>query len=182
MAIEAWMSWEGGVDLVAKTASELEQPNVIVHVARMVHTPVGSAPSGLVLIPDGSGAPQVMGFVSSDLEVGKYFGPHIFAGTPFENAPILQAKFDFNIMAPQSAAVRIEVEGHTIESKLSGLLDLQVADRGAGNLPFNEHALEAAASRVELKFDGQPMSVIRPAVGMSGGPAAVWAPAGHYWR
>ena len=182
MAVRAWMSWEGGVDLVAKTASNLEQPNVIVHVARMVHTPVGSAPSGMILIPDASGAPQLMGFVSSDLEVGKYFGPNIFAGTPFENVPVLEANFDFNIITPQSAGVRIEVEDHTIESKLSGFLDLQVADRDADALPFNEHVLEAAASRVELKFDGQPMSIIRPSTGMSGGPAAVWAPSGHYWR
>ena len=45
MSISKWMSWEGGVDLVAVTSPDLQMPNVIVHVARMVHTPVGSAPS-----------------------------------------------------------------------------------------------------------------------------------------
>jgi hypothetical protein len=176
------MSWEGGVDLVAKTRSDLEQPNVIVHAARMVHTPVGSAPSGLVLISDKSGEPQLMGFVSSDVEVGKYFGPHIFVGTPFENAPVLQAAFQFTLLAPQSVAVRIEVGGHIIVSKLSGCTDLHPVERLAGALPFHERALEAAASRVELSFDGEPLSIIRPAVGMSGGPAATWAASGMYWR
>jgi len=44
MAVTQWMSWEGGVDLIAVTAPDVAMPNVIVHVARMVHTPVGSAP------------------------------------------------------------------------------------------------------------------------------------------
>ena len=65
MAMTRWMSWEGGVDLVAVTAPGLEMPNVIVHVARMVHTPVGSAPAGSVLWqPDPAAAPVVCGFVS----------------------------------------------------------------------------------------------------------------------
>jgi hypothetical protein len=182
MAVNAWMSWEGGVDLVAKTNSSLEQPNVIVHVARMVNTPVGSAPSGMILIPDASGAPQLMGFVSSDLNVGKYFGPHIFAGTPFESAPVLEAQFTFKFLAPQFVSVRLEAGGHVIESKLSGLMDLELAERDASTLPFSERALEAPASRIELTFDGAPMSIIRPSSGMSGGPAAAWSPTGMYWR
>jgi len=43
------MSWEGGVDLVGATSPEAQQPNVIVHVARLVHTPAGSAPAGMLL-------------------------------------------------------------------------------------------------------------------------------------
>ena len=39
MPIKNWMSWEGGVDLVAMTKPGLSMPNVILHVARMVHTP-----------------------------------------------------------------------------------------------------------------------------------------------
>lgn len=91
--VTQWMSWEDGVDLVAKTHPELAEPNVIVHVARMVHTPVGSTPAGMVLYqPDPSKVPEIMGFVCEDEKVGAYFGPHIFANTPFENAPILKAK------------------------------------------------------------------------------------------
>ena len=49
-----WMSWQDGVDLVAVTDPSLTQPNVIIHVAGVVHTPFGTAPSGMVLYqPDG---------------------------------------------------------------------------------------------------------------------------------
>ena len=47
MAVTQWMSREGGVDLITVTAPDVAIQNVIVHVARMVHTPVGSAPCGL---------------------------------------------------------------------------------------------------------------------------------------
>jgi hypothetical protein len=60
MPVSSWMSWEGGVDLVAATSPGSPLPNLIVHVARMVHTPVGSAPSGMVLWqPDPKGPPAV---------------------------------------------------------------------------------------------------------------------------
>jgi len=36
-----WMCREGGGDLIALTSEEIAMPNIIVHVARMVHTPVG---------------------------------------------------------------------------------------------------------------------------------------------
>ena len=37
-----WMSWKGGIDLVAATSPHLEMPNLIVYLGRMVNTPVGS--------------------------------------------------------------------------------------------------------------------------------------------
>ena len=93
--VSKWMSWEGGIDLVAVTSPDLQMPNVIVHLGRMVNTPVGNAPSGMVLWqPDTTGMPAVMGFVSTNAEVGKYFGPNIFAGTPFEEAPALNATIE----------------------------------------------------------------------------------------
>ena len=46
--VTKWMSWEAGVDLVAVTSPDLQMPNVIVHLGRMVNTPVGSAPSGMI--------------------------------------------------------------------------------------------------------------------------------------
>jgi len=68
------MSWEGGIDLVAVTSPDLQMPNIIVHLGRMVNTPVGNAPSGMVLWqPDPNAMPLVMGFVSTNHEVGKYF-------------------------------------------------------------------------------------------------------------
>lgn len=182
MAIKSWMSWEGGVDLLALTSAEMAQPNVIVHVARMVHTPVGSAPSGMILIPDGNGAPQLMGFVSSNSNVGEYFGPHIFAGTPFENAPVLQAEFEFFIDAISSASTRITVEGHVIELQLSDLGALESVDCTPGNLPFHERSLAAKAAGAKLKFDGQEISLVIPSAGMNGGPAAVYSACGIYER
>src|SRR5687768_7465139 len=143
--VQKWMSWEGGVDFVGLSQEGLEQPNVIVHIARMVHTPVGSAPSGMVLIPGDDGQPILAGFVSGSEKVGQYFGPNIFAGTPFENVPVLQADIATDIDAPNSARVTVTLTGYTIELELRDLGELQAVDRPAGGLPFSERALEAKA-------------------------------------
>lgn len=182
MKTNHWMSWEGGVDLVALTQANLEMPNVIVHVARMVHTPVGSAPSGMILLPNEDGSPKVMGFISTNAAVCDYFAPNIFAGTPFEQAPSLQADFDFFIDAPQVASVKISVAGHEVELQLSELGDLHRVNRQSPNLPFHDDSLEAAAASVSLKVDGEPLNILIPPMGMSGGPAAVYAAAGIYSR
>lgn len=182
MVVQSWMSWEGGVDLMAMTSADMTQPNVIVHVARMVHTPVGSAPSGMILIPDESGTPQLMGFVSADPSVGAYFGPHIFAGTPFENAPALHAEFDFSIDSSNNASTRIKVEGHVIELQLNDLGALESVDCPPGNLPFHERSLMATASSAMLKFDGKEIPLVIAPSNMSGGPAAVYSACGIYQR
>ena len=46
-AVTKWMSWENGIDLVAIT--NLQMPNVIIHLGHMVHTPVCPAPPGIIL-------------------------------------------------------------------------------------------------------------------------------------
>jgi len=109
--VSKWMSWDGGIDLVAVTSPDLsaggsaQMPNVIVHLGRMVNTPVGNAASGMILWqPDPAAMPAVMGFVSTNETVGKYFGPNIFAGTPFEQAPVLNATFDIQIGADTATA------------------------------------------------------------------------------
>jgi len=95
MPLSAWMSWEGGVDLVGATSPEAQQPNVIVHVARLVHTPAGSAPAGMLLYhPPPESPPVCAGFVSPDPVVGAYFGPNVFAGTPFEGLPVVTAEIE----------------------------------------------------------------------------------------
>ena len=64
MNITNYMSWVGRVD-VAGVHGLSETPNIIVHVARMVHTPAGSAPAGMILIqPDPAAPPTLMGFIS----------------------------------------------------------------------------------------------------------------------
>lgn len=184
MAVKNWMSWEGGVDLVAVTDVSLGQPNVIVHVARMVHTPVGSAPSGVVLWqPDAGAAPQFIGFVSSDSKVGAYFGTHIFAGTPFEQAPVHEATITIETDLPDSVSARVEAGGMVFETVLSGLGALEAINRLPADMPpFAQMGIEAVASSASLKVDGRAVDVTVPPIGISGGAAAVWAPAGIYTR
>jgi hypothetical protein len=181
--INSWMSWECGVDLVAVTQEGLAMPNVIIHVARMVHTPVGSAPAGMVLWqPDTAGAPAVMGFISTDAKVGAYFGPHIFAGTPFENAPVLTAEISAECGAGRAAST-VKVGGITLEVELTGLGALERINRAPGPMtPFTQDVIEAAAATATLKVNGAAVSILVPPVGISGGPAAVLAAAGFYAR
>lgn len=183
MSIDNWMAWEGGVDLVALTEANLTMPNVIVHVARMVHTPVGSAPSGMIFWqPDAAAPPVVIGFVSSDPKVGAYFGSHIFAGTPFENAPVLDAKIDITIEG-STATARVETAGHVFVATLENLGDTGVIQRvPAAASPFTQQGLESAASSATLTVNGQNIPVIIPPMGISGGPAAVLSACGIYSR
>ncbi len=181
--ITSWMSWEGGADLCAATEEGLAMPNVIVHVARMVHTPVGSAPAGMIFWqPDPKGPPAIMGFVSPDPAVGAYFGPHIFAGTPFEQAPVLVA--DITITnAAGSASSLVKVGDFTFEVAMTELGALEHISRAPGGMtPFTQDVLEAVAGATTLKVNGAAVSILVPPVGISGGPASVFAAAGLYAR
>jgi hypothetical protein len=177
------MSWEGGVDLVACTRPGLAMPNVIVHVARLVHTPVGGAAAGMVFYqPDPAGAPLVMGFVAHAAEVGRYFGPGIFAGTPFEQAPALEARIEIEIAARHVGAT-VTAGGHVLRTRLENLGPLGLVQRAPGAMtPFHQQGLEAVAGRAQLWVGGSEVPVMVPPVGISGGPAAVFAPAGLYAR
>ena len=182
--VNNWMSWEGGFDLVALSQPALPMPNVIVHVARMVHTPVGSAPAGMIMIPGPSGAPELMGFVSPDAKVAAYFGPKIFAGTPFENAPVLQGTIDINSSTlPASVSVTIKVASMTIAATMSGLGALESHVRAPAAMPpFAQMVLEAVAKSATLTKNGQNIPLTIPPIGISGGPAAVWSATGLYAR
>lgn len=182
-SLKRWMSWEGGVDLVACTQAGLAMPNVIVHLARIVHTPVGSAASGMIFFqPDPAVAPLVMGFVSHNPEVGHYFGPKIFAGTPFEQAPVLDAWIEIDVSATHVGAT-VTAGGHVVRTRLEGLGELGLIQRAPGGMtPFHQQGLEAVASSARLWVDGNEVSIIVPPVGISGGPAAVFAPTGIYAR
>lgn len=188
MAIEQWMSWEGGVDLIAVTPENAggQMPNIIVHVARMVHTPVGSAPAGMILWqPDPQAPPQIAGYVSRDPKVGAYFGPHIFAGTPFENAPVLEGSIEIS-HAADGAHARVTVGDLLFESHLTAIGPLELIHRGLGEsgnmMPFAQQGLEARAQSATLKINGENVSLILPESTLGGGPAAVWAPSGLYAR
>lgn len=178
------MSWEGGVDLVAATAPGLPMPNVIVHVARLVHTPVGSAPAGMIFFqPDPAGAPLVIGFVvQGSAQVGAYFGPQIFAGTPFEKAPVLDARIQIEIGTSHVGAI-VSTGGHELRTRLEGLSALGLVSREPGGMtPFFQQGIEASAARAQFWVDGKEIPIFVPPIGISGGPAAVYAPTGLYAR
>lgn len=182
-AIQHHMAWEGGIDLCALTDPALDSPNLILHLARMVHTPVGSAPSGMILLQlDPQAPPSLMGFVSSDPKVGAYFGPHIFKDTPFESAPVLTAEFGFHFEADR-CSVELKVAGHKLELHLSDLGPLELIQRDPQAMPpFFQQGLESRAGTVQLSVDDKPLALTLPTIGISGGPPAVWSPAGIYAR
>ncbi len=182
-AVKQWMSWEGGIDLVAVTSPELQMPNVIVHLGRMVNTPVGNAPSGMIFWqPDPQAAPLVMGFISTDAKVGAYFGPNIFAGTPFEKAPVLDADIKIDITS-SSAKSTCVVGGITFEVELSDFSEPYLIDRKPSAMPpFYQQGVEIHARKATLKVNGESINIIIPPVGISGGPASVVSPNGVYAR
>jgi hypothetical protein len=185
MTINHWMSWADGVDLVASTIPGSTTPNVIVHVARLVHTPVGSAPSGMIMFqPDPTQAPLFMGFISADPQVGNYFAPKIFADTPFESAPTLQAKIIINTSdLPHSVSSHILISGYEIEAEFTNLGDLGSIDRAIGSpLPFSQQGLEASATNVSLKINGEAIDIHLLPMGITGGASAVYSLAGIYAR
>ncbi|NOT51776.1 MAG: hypothetical protein HOP10_10935 [Chitinophagaceae bacterium] len=183
MNVTKWMSWEGGIDLVAVTSPDLKMPNVIVHLGRMVSTPVGNAASGMILWqPDPNAMPAVMGFVSTNHEVGKYFGPNIFAGTPFEQAPVLDAKIDIQVYADKAISTCV-VNGYTFEVEMSDFSAPYLIDRKPAVMPpFYQQGVEIHAKKVSLKVNGELINIIVPPVGITGGPASVVAPNGVYAR
>lgn len=181
--VSKWMSWEGGIDLVAVTAPDLQMPNLIVHLGRMVNTPVGNAPSGMILWqPDPNAMPAVMGFVSTDNTVGNYFGPNIFAGTPFEQAPVLNASIDIDITA-EKATSKCVVGDFTFEVEMSDFSAPYLINREPSAMPpFHQQGVEIHAQKVSIKINGQEIDIIVPSVGITGGPASVVSPNGVYAR
>ena len=171
-----WMSWEGGVDLLGATAVGLLMPNAIIHVARVVHTPRGSCPAGMVFWqPDPAAAPALFGFIATDPAIGAYFGPTLFAGTPFEKAPVLTAKISITIGADAGSA-RIEVAGHLIETALGGLAPQVLVDRAPGGMaPFRTQGVERQAGSATLRIDGRDIALASTA-------GSLVSPTGIYGR
>lgn len=123
------------------------------------------------------------GFVCPDPAVGAYFGPRIFAGTPFEQAPVLAAKIEVRVEAPQQVSARVEVGGHVLETRLSALGAVEGIQRDPiATAPFVQQGLEAVAGRAQLFVDGVEVAIHLPPHGPTGGAPAVWAPAGVYAR
>jgi hypothetical protein len=181
--VSQWMSWEGGVDLVALTSADIQMPNIIVHLGRMVNTPVGNAASGMIFWqPDANAAPLVMGFVSTNEKVGQYFGPNIFAGTPFEQAPVLNASIEIDI-TDSTAYSKCVVGNYTFEVWMTDLSKPYLINREPAAMPpFWQQGVERSCGHTILKVNGQTIDIIIPPVGITGGPASVVSPNGVYAR
>lgn len=180
--VTQWMSWEGGVDLAAQYAGK-ETSMVLVHVAAMVHTPVGSAPSGMVLFQDSAdAAPCFMGFISTDQKVADYFGPNIFAGTPFELAPGHVA--DIKVTRGESScSAEVKVGDTHIQIELNDLGHAERSTRGPSeHTPFCEQILERTAGSAKLVVDGEPISLTIPPATPGTAPPVAFTPTGIYSR
>ena len=173
-----FLSWFDGVDAMLKPTPDAPMPNVLVHVARITNTPAGMTPGGMLLInPDNKEMPDLFGFICEEL--GNYYGPKIFKGTPFENAPVLVAKITMNIDFPNSVSTKIEVAGHVIELELSNFDEAQFYHR-EGGMPFTQNVVEALAHTATFKFDGRVLEGQLPESGIGGGLPAVYSPSGIY--
>ncbi len=176
-----FLSWFDGIDAMLKPTPDAPLPNVLVHVARITKTPAGMTPGGMLLInPDNKEMPDVFGFICEDEELGKYYGPKIFKGTPFENAPVLKAVISVEVDFPNKVSTKIEVAGHVIELELSEFDEAQYYNR-VGGMPFTQNVVEALAHKAVFKFDGRILEGELPPGGIGGGLPAVYSPSGLYY-
>lgn len=175
-----FLAWHDGVDAMLKPAPDAPLPNVLVHTARMVCTPMGICKAGMILInPDNKEVPDFFGFVAEDLEIGQYFGPRIFKGTPFEQAPVHLASMSFDVDFPGQVTCRVEAADHVIELALSDF-DKALFYHRPPAMPFTQNVVEARAKQAVFTFDGQVIDGELPAQGMAGGLPACYAPTGLY--
>ncbi len=176
-----FLSWFDGIDAMLKPTPNAPLPNVLVHVARITKTPAGMTPGGMLLInPDNKEMPDLFGFICEDEELGNYYGPKIFKGTPFENAPVLKANISVQVDFPNKVSTRIEVAGHVIELELSEFDEAQYYNR-AGGMPFTQNVVEALAHKAVFTFDGRVLEGALPPDGIGGGLPAVYSPSGLYY-
>lgn len=180
--VSQWMSWEGGVDLAAQYEGK-ETSMVLVHVAAMVHTPVGSAPAGMVLFQDSAdAAPSFMGFISTDQNVADYFGPNIFAGTPFEQAPGHVAEINVT-RGETSCSADVKVGDTRIQVELNDLAPTRRSTREASeHTPFCEQILERTAGSASLRVNGEAVALTVPDAAPGSAPPVAFTPTGIYSR
>lgn len=176
-----FLSWHDGVDAMLKPTPDSPMPNVLIHTGNMVNTPKGVCKGGMILInPENKEVPDFFGFITEDEEIGKYYGPKIFKGTPFENAPVHKADITITLDFPNKVSSSIEVAGHTIELELSDFEDAKFYHRPATGLPFIQNVVEALAKKAVFKFDGKTIQGNLPPEGLAGGLPACYAPTGIY--
>jgi hypothetical protein len=184
MAVTQWMCWEGALHLSATTRPGFDAPNLLLHVARLVITPVGSAAAGLLSwSPEPGRPPALAGFLCMDALVGSYFAPKIWAGTPYEKSPVLPGQIAFATKLPHAASARVQVAGHVFEVALDAIAPQQLVQRAPGHpLPFAQQGIEAAAGAVALRVNGVELRATVAKTGAFGGPGAAWSATGIYAR
>lgn len=184
MAVTQWMCWEGALHLAATTRPGFEQPNLVLHVARLVSTPVGSAPAGWIeWSPEPNRPPALFGFLCMDALVGSYFAPKIWAGTAYEKAPVVSGQISFATKLPHAASARVQVGGHVFEVALDALGPQQLVQRTVGHpMPFAQQGVEAAAGAVALRVNGQSVTPTVAKHSTLGGPGASWSACGVFAR
>ena len=180
--VSEWMSWEGGVDLAARY-NDKEGSLIFIHVAAMVHTPIGSAPGGMVLLQESPDeAPALMGFISTDARIADYFGPNIFAGSPFESAPGLEAAIEVT-HDDDSCSADVTIADTRIQLSMTGLGETKRATREPNNeAPFVQQILERSAGSVSLVINDEKQNISVIPNGERGEPSAAFTPAGIYSR
>lgn len=177
-----FLSWTDGVDALLKPSDDAPLPHVLVHVARVTNTPWGIAPAGMLLInPDMKEVPDFFGFVCADEELGKYFGPKIFKGTPFEQAPVFKANINIHVDFPGNVRATIEVAGHVCELEMSSFDAAQYYNRDPFPMPFRQNVIEAKASSATFKWNGKIIGGALPATGIGSGLPACYSPSGMYF-
>ncbi|NLH41470.1 MAG: hypothetical protein GX448_06485 [Planctomycetes bacterium] len=175
-----FLAWHDGVDALLKPSPDSPMPNVLIHTARMVCTPMGICQAGMILInPANKAVPDFFGFVAEDLDIGRYFGPRIFKGTPFENAPVHLARMQFDIDFPGQVACTVEAAGHVIELSLGEFDEARFCHRPPA-MPFTQNVVEARARKAVFTFDGRVIPGTLPPDGLAGGLPACYAPTGLY--
>jgi hypothetical protein len=123
-----------------------------------------------------------MGFVSTDATVGAYFGPNIFAGTPFEQAPVLNAEIDIQFDGT-TARSKCVVGEYTFEVEMTDLSAPYLINRAPAAMPpFHQQGVEMSCGKTVLKVNGEVVNIIIPPFGITGGPASVVSPNGVYAR
>ena len=180
--IESWLSWEYGVDITASTVENARQPNLVIHAARQVFTPVGSGAAGLILFtPPRACEPTLRYVVSQNYEVGRYCATQVFAGTPFEDAEVCGGEV---VVGERGANIEIRVKTAAveIEALLENIGVLQEVMRPRGVLPYAQNQLEAGVQTVSLRLDGREQLLYLPPGIAEIAPLALWKPCGHYSR
>jgi hypothetical protein len=122
------------------------------------------------------------GRLCSDATIGACYGPKIFAGTPFEGAPVLSAEIEI-VETADAASAKVVIDGFVVEIRLSDLSPLWRIARAAGSpMPFVQQGIEAHVGSAQLQINGEEIALTALPYDPSVGGASVWSPGGTCTR